>query len=236
MNSSTTTHWIDRCAAKGGTPSLLLALLLTAVWAVSVISAPADSMQGIIQKTLYVHVPCAFAAYAGFIITGLCGVMYLWKDETAYDRLASAAAEVGILFCSLVLITGPIWARGTWGKWWSWDARLAVTVLLWFLYLAYLLLRSFSEGSPRTARFAAIYGVVGVPVIILNYFAIDLAGGRAMHPDNLEQGSLGAGMGMPFLWGVLAILAIFFHLLITRTEVESLRAEELRTHLLSNSD
>jgi hypothetical protein len=78
--------------------------------------------------------------------------------------------------------------------------------------------------------------VVGVPVIILNYFAIDLAGGRAMHPDNLEQGSLGAGMGMPFLLGVLAILAIFFHLLITRTEVESLRAEELRTHLLSNSD
>ncbi len=236
MNYSTSTHWIDRWAAKGNTPSLALALLLSAAWAVSVVNAPVDSVQGIIQKTLYVHVPCAFAAYLGFVITGLCGVMYLWKEESAYDRLAHAAAEVGILFCSLVLITGPIWGRGTWGKWWSWDARLAVTVLLWFLYLAYLLLRSFSEGSPRTARFAAIYGVVGVPVIILNYYAIDLAGGRAIHPDNLEQGSLGAGMGMPFLLGVLALLAVFFHLLMTRTEVESLRAEELRTHLLSDSD
>jgi heme exporter protein C len=236
MNSSTSTHWIDRCAAKGGAPSFALALLLCSAWAFSVVIAPVDSVQGVIQKTLYVHVPCAFAAYLGFVVTGMCGVMYLWKEESAYDRLAHAGAEAGILFCSLVLITGPIWARGTWGKWWSWDPRLSVTVLLWFIYLAYLLLRSFSEGSPRTARFASIYGVVGLPVIVLNYYAIDLFAGRAIHPDNLEEGSLGAGMGLPFLLGVLAILAVFFHLLITRTEVETLRAEELRTHLLSESD
>lgn len=236
MNSSTSTHWIDRFAAKGGAPSFALALLLCSAWAFSVATAPVDSIQGVIQKILYVHVPCAFAAYLGFVVTGICGVMYLWKEESAYDRLAHAAAEAGILFCSLVLITGPIWARGTWGKWWSWDPRLSVTVLLWFIYLAYLLLRSFSEGSPRTARFASIYGVVGVPVIVLNYYAIDLFAGRAIHPDNLEGGSLGAGMGLPFLLGVLAILAVFFHLLITRTEVETLRAEELRTHLLSESD
>jgi heme exporter protein C len=229
-----TEHWIDRNLERLRVPSMLLALALSIAWGASVIGAPIDSMQGLIQKTLYVHVPCAFAAYLGFIITGIAGGFYLWKEEAAFDRLAHSAAEAGILFCTLVLVTGPIWARGTWGKWWSWDPRLSVTVLLWFLYVAYLLLRSFSEGSPRTARFASIYGVVGIPVIVLNYFAIHLFAGRAIHPDNLEQGSLGAGMGWPFLLGVLAILATFVHLLIARTEVETLRAQELHAHLTSH--
>ncbi len=227
-------HWIDRSAEKLRTPSMLLALLLSAAFGASVVQAPIDSVQGVIQKTLYVHVPCAFAAYIGFVITGTCGMLYLWKEEMAFDRLGHAAAEVGILFCTLVLVTGPIWARGTWGKWWSWDPRLSVTVLLWFLYLAYLLLRSFSEGSPRGARFASIYGITGIPVIILNYYAIDLFAGRAIHPDNLEKGSLGAGMGMPFLLGVIAIIAIFFHLLFVRTEVGTLRAREMHDHLSAN--
>ena len=103
-----------------------------------------------------------------------------------------------MVFCTLVIVTGPIWAKGTWGHWWSWDPRLTVTLLQWFVYLSYLLLRSFTEGSTRTARFAAVYGIVGVLAVPLNYFAIDLFGGAAMHPENLERGSLGAGMGWPF--------------------------------------
>ena len=100
-----------------------------------------------------------------------------------------------------------------------------VTLLLWFIYLAYLLLRSFTEGSARTARFAAVYGIAGVFAIPLNYFAIELFGGAAMHPDNLERGSLGAGMGWPFAVGVATGLAAYLHLLLLRTDLESLRAE-----------
>jgi heme exporter protein C len=198
-----------------------------AVWAGLVLSAPIDSTQGVIQKILYVHVPCAFASYAGFAVTGIFSALYLWKHDERFDRVALASAEVGALFCTLVIVTGPIWAKGTWGHWWSWDPRLTVTLLQWFIYLSYLLLRSFTEGSTRTARFAAVYGVGGVLAVPLNYFAIELFGGAAMHPDNLEKDSLGSGMGWPFLMGVITALAAYYHLLRLRVDLERRRAEQL---------
>jgi heme exporter protein C len=215
--------WIRRSLRVSG--GLLAALAV--LWLILVLRAPIDSMQGVIQKVLYVHVPCAFAAYAGFIGTALCSALYLWSNDERFDHFAAASAEVGVVFCTLVIVTGPIWAKGTWGHWWAWDPRLTVTLLLWFIYLAYLLLRSFTEGSARTARFAAVYGIVGVLAIPLNYFAIELFGGAAMHPDNLERGSLGAGMGWPFAVGVVAGLAAYAHLLLLRADLESLRAESL---------
>lgn len=204
--------------ASGG-----LLLVLAVVWITAVARAPVDAFQGVIQKILYVHVPCAFAAYLGFFLTAVGGALYLWRDDERYDAVARSAAEVGVIFCTLVLVTGPIWARGTWGRWWSWDLRLTVTLLLWFVYLAYLLLRGFTEGSTRAARFAAVFGILGACAIPLNYFAIDLAGGRTVHPENLERGSLGPGMGWPFLLGMGTAAAAFVHLLARRVEVEGLR-------------
>lgn len=197
--------------------------LLAPLYLVLVATAPLDSVQGVIQKILYVHPPCAFVAYVGFIVTAVGGALYLWRGEARFDRLALAGAEVGVLFATLVVLTGPIWARGTWGKWWSWDPRLIVTLLQWFVYVAYLLLRSLTEGSERTARFAAVYGILGVLVIPLNYFAIDLFGGRAIHPENLERGSLGAGMGWPFLAGFVTAQVCGLYLLLLRMEVQELR-------------
>lgn len=211
-------------AARWRRPTLLLALALVVGWAFAVLTAPEDSMQGVIQKILYVHVPCAFAAYAGFGLTALGGALYLWRGDERYDRLGRAAAEAGVLFCTLVIVTGPIWAKGTWGRWWSWDPRLTVTLLLWFIYLAYLLIRGFTEGSERGARFAAVYGIAGLAAVPLNYFAIELFGGRAIHPENLQRGSLGEGMGLPFALGVLAGLAVFAHLVVRRVEIEELRS------------
>lgn len=215
---------LDRTLRALRTPSGWLLALLGVAWLASVARAPIDSMQGVIQKILYVHPPLAFAAYLGFALTAIGGAVFLARGNENWDRFARAAAEVGVLFCTLVIVTGPIWAKGTWGRWWSWDLRLTVTLLLWFVYLAYLLLRSFTEGSERAARFAAVYGIVGLVVIPLNYFAIDLAGGRSIHPENLERGSLGAGMGMPFALGSLVAIVAFVHLLCRRFEVESLRA------------
>lgn len=203
-----------------------VALLVSAVvWAWMVWQAPVDRVQGDIQKILYVHVPCAFAAYLGFVLTAVGGGVYLWTHDERWDRLAASAAAVGVFFCTLVLLTGPIWGRGTWGRWWSWDLRLTLTLLLYLVYLAYLLLRSFTEGQERTARFAAVYGIAGLAVIPLNYFAIDLAGGRAIHPENLGEGSLGAGMRAPFWMGVTTALVAFADLLVRRVEVASLAAE-----------
>ena len=204
----------------------LAALVVGYLWLVA--AAPIDSEQGIIQKILYVHPPLAYGAYLGFALAALGGLLYLWRGREEYDRLAVAGAEVGVVFCTLMLITGPIWARGTWGKWWSWDPRLTVTLLLWFIYLAYMLLRSFSEGGPRTARFASVYGIVGVVLIPLNYYVIEIFDKRSMHPDNLESGSLGAGMGLPFLMGNLTLFVAFVYLLLLRWEVEALRTRAAR--------
>lgn len=198
--------------------------VLGAGWAWAVWHAPLDAVQGLIQKILYVHPPLAFAAYAGFIGAALAGAVFLARGNERFDRLAAASAEVGVVFCTLMLITGPIWAKGTWGKWWTWDPRLTVTLLLYLAYVAYLLLRSFTEGSERAARFAAVYGILGAALIPLNYFAIELFGDRALHPDNLERGSLGEGMGLPFALGVLATLATFAFLLVRRFELGELRA------------
>jgi heme exporter protein C len=201
----------------------LVLVAFAALWAVLVITAPIDSAQGVVQKILYVHVPCAITSYLGFAITGLSGALYLWKNQDRFDRVAAAGAEVGVIFCTLTILTGPIWARATWGHWWAWDPRLTVTLMLWFIYLAYLLLRSFTEGSARTARFAAVYGIVGLFAIPLNYFAIDLFGGAAMHPENLERGSLGAGMGWPFAAGLMTGVAALVHLLLLRADLGARR-------------
>jgi heme exporter protein C len=215
---------VERLAARARRPTGVALGAVAVVWLAAVARAPLDSVQGVLQKIVYVHPPLAFGAYLGFALTALGGALYLWRGDEAFDRLARSSAEVGVLFCTLVVVTGPIWGRGAWGRWWSWDPRLTVTLLLWFVYLAYLLLRAFTEGSERSARFAAVYGIAGLVVIPLNYFAIDIAGGRSMHPQNLQSGSLGAGMGWPFLLGVVAILAAFAHLLSRRLEIETLRA------------
>ena len=222
--TGTATPALDRIARVRRPLGALLALIVLA-WVWSVIAAPIDSTQGVIQKILYVHPPLAYGAYLGFVLTAFGGALYLWKQRAIYDQLAVAGAEVGVVFCTLMMVTGPIWAKGTWGHWWTWDPRLTLTLLLWFVYLAYLLLRSFTEGSERTARFAAVYGVAGTALIPLNYFVIELAEGRSVHPQNLERGSLGAGMVLPFVIANLAAFLAFVWLVALRWEVEARRAE-----------
>jgi heme exporter protein C len=210
------------------TPSGLVMAGLIVVYVFAVVRAPVDGVQGIIQKILYVQPPHAYGAYLGFIVTALAGTAYLRREREIWDRLAIAGAEVGVIFCTLMLITGPIWAKGTWGKWWSWDPRLTVTLLLWFIYLAYLLLRNFSGPGPRTARFASVYGVVGVILIPLNYYIIEIFDNRSIHPANLERGSLGDGMGWPFLIGNLTLFFAFVYLVVLRWSVENMRARSAR--------
>ncbi|MBW2244840.1 MAG: cytochrome c biogenesis protein CcsA [Deltaproteobacteria bacterium] len=229
MTASSTT-------SRAHTITALLLIVCVAIWAFLAWNAPIDRVQGVIQKILYVHVPMAIGTYLGFICTALGGALYLWKGEERWDRFALSSAEIGVLFAVMMLISGPIWGKGTWGKWWSWDLRLTLTLLLFFVYVAYLLLRSFTEGSERAARFAAVYGIAGLALIPLNYFAIKLAAGRSIHPENLGGDSLGTGMGWPFFMGMVAMVAVFAFLLVRRLEVGSLRAEQTRRLALANRE
>jgi heme exporter protein C len=177
---------VDRIAARLRGPTGWLLVALAAAWLVAVARAPEDAVQGVIQKILYVHPPLAFAAYLGFALTASAGRSSSGAATTPGTAWRARPPRWACCSARSMIVTGPIWARGTWGRWWSWDLRLTITLLLWFVYLAYLLLRGFTEGSERAARFAAVYGIVGLAVIPLNYFAIELSGGRAIHPENLS--------------------------------------------------
>lgn len=135
------------------------------------IYVPTEAQQGLVQRIFYFHLPCAWVAFLAFGLVAIAAILYLWLGSQIWDDLSYAAAEIGMLFCTLVLITGSIWAKPIWGTWWTWDSRLTTTFILWLLYGGYLLLRAFAGDSPEVARFAAVIGIVGVvdvPVIIVS--------------------------------------------------------------------
>lgn len=135
---------------------------------VGLFGVPADAAQGDVQRIMYVHVPSAWLAYLAFFVTLVAGVIYLRRGELRYDRIAVASAEIGLLLTGLTIVTGAIWGKATWGRWWDWDPRLTTTAILFFVYAGYLLLRQSIGDRHRRARVAAIFGIVGffnVPVV-----------------------------------------------------------------------
>ncbi len=150
---------------------------------------PTDVIEGIPQRIFYFHVPVAWIGMLAFGVLAAASIGYLWKKDERWDWLARASAEVGAIFITLALITGSIWGRTTWGTWWTWDARLTTTLILWFIYIGYMMLRSYmgrTSGSARSGAVLAIIGVIDVPIIYesVNWW-------RTLHPQ-AEVGTPGA--------------------------------------------
>lgn len=144
----------------------LVGVLLT-IWA-AFIYAPTDVLTNDNQRIFYVHVPMAWLSYLAFFMVFIASIGYLWRKDERWDLLARASAEVGVIFTTLVLITGSLWGRPIWGAWWVWDARLTTTLILWFIYVGYLLLRSYTGRSASGARAAAVLGIIGfldIPIV-----------------------------------------------------------------------
>lgn len=137
----------------------------------ALILAPTERTMGDVQRIFYYHVPSAWTAFLLFGINFVASILYLAKKSAKADILALVAAEVGVVFCTVVLVTGPIWARPVWGIWWTWDPRLTLTFALWLIYIAYLVLRRFSNSS-QTATLAAILAIFGGLDVPLDYMAI----------------------------------------------------------------
>jgi heme exporter protein C len=147
-------------------PVLLLALgaltaLLFPVHLYLIANAPVELQMGIVQKIFYFHVPSAYAMYVGFTLAMIGSVGYLWKRDARFDALAVAGAEVGLLFCVVVLITGPLWARNAWGTYWTWDPRLTTTLLAAMIFASFVALRSIGAAGEAEKRFASALGIVG---------------------------------------------------------------------------
>jgi heme exporter protein C len=184
--------------------------------------APMEKTMGDAQRIFYFHVPSAWIGFLAFFVVFVASLMYLWKRERKWDALALSAAEIGVVFTTLVLLTGPLWAKKAWGTFWVWDARLTTTLILWMIYVGYLMLRSSAEGD-RRARFAAVLAIVGfldVPVI---YLSVELW--RTMHPTLLitDSGGLAPAMTQTLMVALLSFTLLFVFLLIQRVRLEQAR-------------
>lgn len=155
-------------------------LLLAGVYVRALVYTPLERMQGAAQKIFYVHVPAAIWAETAMILVGLAGVFYLFLKDPRLDRFAAASAEVGTVFAAIVLTTGPIWGKPIWGTWWSWDARLTLTLFLFLLYVGYLLLRNAVTDPAERARFAAVLGICGMVLVPFIHFSVYMF--RTLHP------------------------------------------------------
>jgi heme exporter protein C len=207
-------------------PLAALVAMIVALWAVFVY-VPSERDQGIVQRIFYFHVPSAIATFVCIGIVALGSVVYLWRGGAAWDRLAHAAAEVGLLFCTIVLTTGPIWAKPIWGTWWTWDARLTTTLILWLIYVAYLMVRAWAPSREQGARYAAILGIVGaLDVPIINK---SVHWWRTIHPAVLvtREGTYGLSDPRMQLTLLLSFIAIFLvGALLLWMRVESARLQD----------
>ena len=187
--------------------------------------APRDEFEGLVQKVMYVHVPCAWVAMFWALGVGLvASIGFLAKRDRAWDRVALASMEVGTVFCTLVLVTGAIWGRAIWGVWWQWDARLTSALVLWFMYLGYLVVRVLAVDRAQGARWSAVVAIVAcldVPIIHQSVFWWHTLHPqpKVLSPAGIDQG-LGPGMHGPFWAGVLAFTVLFVWLLFLRLDLE----------------
>jgi len=192
--------------------------MLIALYAIF-IYAPVEKTMGVIQKIFYIHVPSAFLAYLAFFITFITSIAYLVRKDSKWDRIAHCAVETGVIFCTIVLITGPIWAKPIWNVWWTWDPRLTTTLILWFTYAAYLMLRRAVKENQR-ANLSAVFGIIGFINVPITFFSIRLW--RTIHPVVItSQGlNMSGPMKLTLMATLLAFCFLFFALLISRIRIE----------------
>jgi heme exporter protein C len=188
---------------------LTLAGLFVALYMIF-LYAPEEMTMGEVQRIFYLHVSCAWPALMGFIIIFIASIIYLMKRSQPADELAHATAEVGFIFCSCVLVTGPLWAKPAWGIWWTWSPRLTFTFLLWLLYVAYMMLRSYLVNPGRAANLCAVVGIIGFADVVIDYMAIRWW--RTQHPQPVIMGGANSGLD-PRMFATLMVSLGAFSLL-----------------------
>ena len=211
--------------------SMAAAVVITAGFGLVFFYAPLDADQGFVQKIFYVHVPLAIWALLGFIIAGVYGIKYLRNNDAADDARSYVLIHQSIIFATTVLITGSIWAKAAWGKWWIWDEPTLVSFLIVFLlYATYYPLRYAIEDRERQARYASVFAIVAGAFVPLNFMAVRLAE-SLVHPRTFAtaEGGLPASMGITFLVCFVGMGLMFFALI--KFELEAKRTASELTKL-----
>ena len=208
---------------------MLASLYLVLVW------VPTEKTMGVIQRVFYFHVPSAWVAFLAFAVAAVAALLFLARRQEHWDRVEVASLELGIVFSTVALITGSIWARPIWNTWWTWDPRLTTTLVMWIYYVASLLLRQMVDSPERSARFGAVLAIVGFVNVPLVFLTIRLW--RTIHPVlfTTEGFGLAPEMLLTLLISLGTFTLLYFCLLTVRVRLESLQARlaQLRDQYLS---
>ena len=210
------------------------AMLVVALVLVFLVAPRAqDQAGGNVQRIFYFHISSAWNGFGAWIVTAVAGALYLKRRDLKYDRIAVASAEIGVVFITMVLLSGMLWARPTWNTWWTWDFKLTLSALQFLMYIAYLMLRSGLDDPGRRARFAAVYGIVGVLTVPLNFLVSRVL--DSIHPavfgpsvNATQQGGFGITpeMGLILAFCMITFTLIYLFMLRVRISLQE-RADVL---------
>ncbi|MHB9144245.1 MAG: cytochrome c biogenesis protein [Symbiobacteriia bacterium] len=207
--------------------AVLFALALVFLW------VPPEQVMGDVQRIFYFHVASAWNAFLAFAVVFIASIGFLRSGSRRWDSIAYCSAEIGVVFTTITLITGPIWARPIWNTWWTWDPRLTTTLILWFIYIAYLVIRASAESSQQQARLAAVFGIIGfvdVPIVFMS-----TRWWRSIHPTLIQADkmNMAGSMVLTMIVSVIAFTLLYAFLLNYRLRLETLgqRLEVLKRDL-----
>ena len=186
--------------------------------------APTDAVLGHVQRVFYFHVPIAIMSFLAFFLVFIASLMYLFKRSTRWDSFAHASAEVGVIFVTLALITGIIWARPVWNTWWTWEPRLTTTLILWLIYVAYLMVRSYAPTQSKGAIYAAVVGIIGFVDVPIVYYSV--VWWRSIHPSPVvgpfaQSDALDGTMALILLYSLVTFVFFFAYIVMERMELKT---------------
>jgi heme exporter protein C len=222
------TQSIERLGSIDRLPSLKTALaaitgvmMLVDLYLIFMV-APTDSVLGHVQRVFYFHVPIAIMSFLAFFIVFIGSLMYLIKRTPKWDAIAHASAEVGVVFVTLALITGIIWARPIWNTWWTWEPRLTTTMILWLIYVAYLMVRSYAPSQSKGAIYAAVVGIIGFIDVPIVYYSV--VWWRSIHPSPVvgpfaQADALDGTMAWILLYSFITFVFFFAYRVAERMEL-----------------
>ena len=190
--------------------ALMMALTLYMVF----IWVPTEQNLGVSQRIFYFHVPLGWIGMVSIMVVAVASILHLVTGKQSWDDLAYSTAEIGIIFASLILVTGSVWAKPVWGVWWTWDAKLTTTLVLWFIYVGYLMVRAYGPAGTQGRRFASVIALIGAIDAPIIYKATDWW--LSAHPENNIPSDLNGQMLLTLLVSVLTFTIMYVYLLIER--------------------
>jgi heme exporter protein C len=213
------TSWIAWVFGVAASVALATGLYL------GLVVVPPDAVQGEVQRIMYLHVPSIVTAYLAFTVVFFASILYLWKRDLRFDAVAVSSAEIGVLFTGITLATGAIWGKPIWGVWWTWDARLTLTAILFTIYVGYLMLRAFAEDPQAGARYGAVLAILGFLDIPLNHFAVQWW--RTLHQSSSilrpASPSVAPVMLVPLAINFAGLVLLYTYFLLERVRLERIR-------------